>query len=194
MKATEAARGYERAFFLANSYSDFNAKIKEMIGSDAAFQNIHYTHETSDIAAGTTCSAYKILATMQEKVQKQMELVEKIRAVDTTDVATLIIQRHLIRDIRGNLRKFSMQQFRCVKCNEKYRRPPLQENCIKCSGRLIFTISEGGIIKYLEPALQLAKKYEVSDYIKQSLELTQRYIESMFGKETEKQEALQRWF
>ncbi len=32
VKATEAARGYERAFFLANGYSDFNAKIKEMIG------------------------------------------------------------------------------------------------------------------------------------------------------------------
>ncbi len=32
VKAAEAARGYERAFFLANSYSDFNAKIKEMIG------------------------------------------------------------------------------------------------------------------------------------------------------------------
>ncbi len=32
VKATEAARGYERAFFLANSYDDFNAKIKERIG------------------------------------------------------------------------------------------------------------------------------------------------------------------
>ncbi|MFH0831742.1 MAG: DNA polymerase II large subunit [archaeon] len=169
-------------------------QIRDKIGSDEAFQNLHYTHETSDIASGTTCSAYKKLATMQEKVQKQMELVEKIRAVDTSDVATLMIQRHLIRDIRGNLRKFSMQQFRCVKCNEKYRRPSLQGNCTKCGGRIIFTISEGGIIKYLEPALQLAKKYNVPDYVKQSLDLTQRYIESMFGKETEKQEALQKWF
>ncbi|MBS3090647.1 DNA polymerase II large subunit [Candidatus Pacearchaeota archaeon] len=169
-------------------------QVKDKVGSDEAFQNLHYTHETSDIASGTTCSSYKKIATMQEKVQRQMELVEKIRAVDTADVASLIIQRHLIRDIRGNLRKFSMQQFRCVKCNEKYRRPPLQENCIKCSGRIIFTISEGGVIKYLELALQLAKKYEVSDYIKQSLELTQRYIESVFGRENEKQEALQRWF
>ncbi len=169
-------------------------QIRDNVESDKAFQDILYSHETSDIAACATCSAYKKLATMQEKVQKQMELVEKIRAVDTTDVASLIIQRHLIRDIRGNLRKFSMQQFRCVKCNEKYRRPPLQGNCLKCSGRIIFTISQGGIIKYLEPALQLARKYDVPSYVRQSLELTQKYIESMFGRETEKQEALQKWF
>ncbi|MEK6854423.1 MAG: DUF1297 domain-containing protein, partial [Nanoarchaeota archaeon] len=31
VKATEAARGYERAFFFANSYSDYKAKIKEMV-------------------------------------------------------------------------------------------------------------------------------------------------------------------
>ncbi|MBI2176018.1 DUF1297 domain-containing protein [Candidatus Woesearchaeota archaeon] len=31
VKATEAARGYERAFFLANSYNDYKEKIKEMI-------------------------------------------------------------------------------------------------------------------------------------------------------------------
>jgi len=87
-----------------------------------------------------------------------------------------------------------MQQFRCVKCNTKYRRPPLQGTCTKCGGHIIFTISEGGITKYLEPALQLAKKYDVSEYIKQSLELTKDYIESIFGKETEKQETMERWF
>lgn len=31
VKATEAARGYERAFFFANSYEDYKAKAKEMI-------------------------------------------------------------------------------------------------------------------------------------------------------------------
>ena len=123
-----------------------------------------------------------------------MELVEKIRATDKDDVARLIIERHLIRDIKGNLRQFSMQQFRCVKCNEKHRRPPLQGACTKCSGKLIFTISEGGIIKYLEPAMQLATKYNVPAYVRHSLELTKMHIESIFGKETEKQEDLQKWF
>jgi len=123
-----------------------------------------------------------------------MELVEKIRAVDTSDVALLMIERHFIRDMRGNLRKFSMQGFRCVACNEIMRRPPLKGICEKCGGKIIFTIHEGGIKKYLEPALNLANKYNLSTYMKQNLELVKEYIDSIFGKELEKQENLEKWF
>ena len=87
-----------------------------------------------------------------------------------------------------------MQQFRCVGCNSKYRRPPLHGRCGRCGGRLIFTIAEGSITKYLKPALDLARKYEVSDYLMESLELTEMYIQSIFGKDKEKQEALAKWF
>ncbi len=158
------------------------------------FKNTKFTHDSSDFNLGVVNSSYKVLPTMQEKVAHQMGLVERLRAVDTSDVARLIIDRHFIRDIKGNLRKFSQQQFRCVKCNEKFRRPPLDGKCTKCTGKIIFTISEGSIIKYLEPALSLAEKYAVPDYVKQNLELTKKYIESIFGKEKEKQEALGKWF
>jgi len=131
---------------------------------------------------------------MKDKVQHQMELVERLRAADTSDTARLIIERHFIKDMRGNLRKFSMQDFRCVNCNEILRRPPLTGVCPVCRGKIIFTVHEGGIKKYLEIALELAEKYELSVYIKQSLELTKRYIDSIFGRELEKQEALGRWF
>jgi len=159
-----------------------------------AFVNIGYTHDTSNFNKGVLCSSYKTLATMQEKVQHQMGLVEKIRAVDTSGTAKLIIERHFLRDMKGNLRKFSMQQFRCVACNEIIRRPPLSGVCPKCKGKIIFTVHEGGIRKYLEPALDLANKYDLPIYLKQSLELTKKYIDSIFGKELEKQEALERWF
>jgi DNA polymerase II large subunit len=66
--------------------------------------------------------------------------------------------------------------------------------CTKCGGKIIFTTHEGGIKKYLELALELAKKYHLSTYIKQSLELTKRQIDSIFGKEPETQENLGRWF
>ncbi|PIN91311.1 DNA polymerase II large subunit [Candidatus Pacearchaeota archaeon CG10_big_fil_rev_8_21_14_0_10_35_13] len=158
------------------------------------FSNIGYTHETDDINGGLVNSSYKSLPTMKDKVAKQMELVEKLRAVDESDVARLIIERHFIRDIRGNLRKFSQQQFRCVGCNEKYRRPPMAGKCSKCGGKIIFTISEGSIIKYLEPAIELAEKYAVSPYVRQSLHLARSYIESIFGKEKEKQVELKGWF
>jgi DNA polymerase II large subunit len=154
------------------------------------FINIGFTHNTSNFNKGVVCSSYKLFPTMQEKVRHQMELVERIRAVDTSDTARLIIERHFIRDMRGNLRKFSMQGFRCVACNEIMRRPPLKGVCPKCGGKIIFTIHEGGIKKYLEPAMDLAKKYDLSPYIKQNLELIKRYIESIFGKELEKQTGL----
>lgn len=133
---------------------------------------------------------------MEDKLKGQMDLAEKIRAVDTSDVARLVIERHFLRDIKGNLRKFSMQEFRCVKCNEIYRRPPLVGKCTVpgCNGRIIFTIAEGSVIKYLEPSISIANKYDVPPYLKQSLELVKRRIEAVFGKEKEKQTGLGAWF
>ena len=124
----------------------------------------------------------------------QMDLAVKIRAVDSGDVAKLVIEKHFIRDIKGNLRKFSTQQFRCSNCNEKYRRPPLIGRCLKCNGKLIFTISEGSIIKYLEPTISLGEKFKIPSYLKQTIELTKQRIENYFGKETESQSGLGRWF
>ena len=169
--------------------------IREILkeGKDP-FRGLGFTHNTKDINEGVVCSAYKLLDNMQEKVKHQMELVEKLRSVDTADTAKLIIDRHFIRDLKGNLRKFSMQEFRCVKCNEIMRRPPLSGKCVSCGGKIIFTIHEGGIKKYLEPAIDLAKRYNLSPYLQQNLSLIKSYIDSVFGKELEKQEKLEAWF
>ena len=169
---------------------DVRTVLKE--GKDP-FTGLMFTHNTENFNDGVTCSSYKLLETMQDKVKHQMELVEKIRAANTSETARLIIERHFLKDLRGNLRKFAMQEFRCVACNEIMRRPPLSGVCQRCGGKIIFTTNEGGIKKYLEPALELAKKYNLSSYIKQSLELTKRHIDSVFGKEIEKQEGLSRW-
>ena len=135
-----------------------------------------------------------VIPSMQDKVLGQMKIAEKLRAVDADDVARLVIERHFMRDIKGNLRKFSMQSFRCVNCNEIYRRPPLCGKCTKCNGKIIFTIAEGSIKKYLEPAISLAKKYNLPDYLQQSLELTKNRIDSVFGVDEERQEGLNKWF
>lgn len=173
------------------SVENIKKRLKE--GKDP-FTNIAFTHDCENINHTILNSSYKILPTMQEKVDKMMVLCKKIRAVDLKDVSRLIIERHFIRDIRGNLRKFSMQVFRCVGCNEKFRRPPLGGKCTKCGGRLIFTISEGSIVKYLQPALELARTYNVSPYLLENLEMTEMYIQSIFGKEKEKQENISKWF
>ena len=168
--------------------------MDDRLGTEKQYEDYGYTHEISDFNKGVRCSDYKSLPTMKEKVFGQMRIAEKVRAVDESDVARLVIERHFMRDIRGNLRKFSQQQFRCVSCNEKYRRPPLIGRCVKCNGRVIFTISEGTIIKYVEPAMSLVEKYNLPSYLKQSLEITNKMIISTFSKDPEKQEGLGKWF
>lgn len=164
------------------------------LASPQQYEGMGYTHETADINAGVTCSAYKLLPSMQEKLLGQMDIAEKVRAVDKHHVATLVIEKHLIRDIRGNLRKFSQQQFRCVGCNEKFRRPPLAGRCTKCGGKVIFTIAEGSVVKYLEPAKSLVSHYKLSPYLAQSIDLLDQRIASVFGREKEKQTGLGSWF
>jgi DNA polymerase II large subunit len=173
-------------------------KIRQMgkfIGTPEQYEGMGFTHDTDDINAGVLCSEYKLLPSMEEKLFGQMDLATKIRAVDTGDVARLVIEKHFIRDIKGNLRKFSTQQFRCGSCNTKYRRPPVAGKCLKCTtGKIIFTISEGSIVKYLQPTISLGEKYHIPAYLSQTIELTKRRIEEYFGKEEERQEGLGKWF
>lgn len=164
------------------------------LNEENQYSKLYFTHSVSNINIGVKCSSYKTLPSMEDKLKGQMELADKIRAVDATDVARLVIEKHLLRDIKGNLRKFSMQQFRCSKCTEKYRRPPLIGKCLACGSRLIFTVSEGTIKKYLEPAISLSEKYNLPPYIRQTLMLTKDRVEGLFGREKDKQEGLGKWF
>ena len=169
-------------------------KLGSLLGTQNQYEGIGYTHEITNINEGTHCSAYKVLPTIEEKLKGQMELARKIRAVNTSDVARLVIEKHFMKDTRGNLRKFSTQKFRCSNCNEIFRRPPLIGKCTKCSGKLIFTISEGSIVKYLGPSINLAESFGCDDYLKDSLYLIKFRLESMFGRDKEKQMGLGSWF
>ncbi|MBI4142023.1 DNA polymerase II large subunit [Candidatus Woesearchaeota archaeon] len=169
-------------------------QLKSTLHTPKQYEGMGFTHDVTDMNAVVRCSAYKMLPSMEEKLKGQMDIAEKLRPVDTSDVARLIIEKHFLKDTKGNLRKFSTQEFRCVNCNEKYRRPPLIGNCTKCKGKIIFTIAEGSVLKYLEPTISLARKYAVSSYLQQTLDLLQQQVESVFGKEKEKQTGLGAWF
>ncbi len=190
---------YPLEFYLATlEYKQpWDIKVPQLggfLGTEKQYEGMGFTHGMSNFNAGIRCSAYKFLPTMEDKLKGQMELAERIRAVDESDVARLVIEKHFMKDTKGNLRKFSTQKFRCSSCNEKFRRPPLVGKCTKCGGKIIFTISEGSVIKYLEPSISLAKKYNVSPYLKQTLEILQRRIDGVFGKEKETQAGLGKWF
>jgi DNA polymerase II large subunit len=168
--------------------------LEKRLNTPLQFEGMGFTHDTTDFNAGILCSAYKTLPSMEEKLQGQMALAEKVAACDESDVARLVIEKHFLRDTKGNLRKFTQQEYRCVNCNEKFRRPPLVGHCTACKGKVVFTISEGSVIKYLEPSLSLARKYNVPAYLKQDLELLQRKVDDLFGRDAERQEDLGKWF
>lgn len=172
---------------------DGGKKIQQLgdrVGTPQQFEKMGFTHHVDNFNKGVLCSAYKTAPSMEEKLMGQMEIARKVRAVNMDDVAKLVIQKHFLKDIKGNLKKFSMQQFRCVKCNTKYRRPPLCGYCLNCNGKLIFTISEGSVVKYLTPSLLLAQKYDFSPYLKQVLEILKVNVDNVFGKEMDKQVGL----
>jgi DNA polymerase II large subunit len=107
---------------------------------------------------------------MEEKINAQMHLAKIIKAVNEKKVAEKILTTHFNPDILGNLRKFSVQNFRCVKCNEKFSRPPLSNagKCTKCGNKVILTVNRGGIGKYIPRALKLCKEFNLDDYTLQN--------------------------
>jgi DNA polymerase II large subunit len=125
-------------------------------------------------------SLYKQLGDMEDKVSRQLALAERIRAVNEHHVAETIINSHIVPDLRGNLRSFTRQEFRCVKCNTKYRRPPLSGKCPKCGGKIVLTVSKGAIEKYLPTAKMLVTHYNVIDYTRQRICLTEKDIKALF--------------
>lgn len=162
---------------------------------DERYLNYKFTHNTDNMNDTIMCSSYKSVPSMTEKLDLQLGLGKKIRAVDENQVGSLIIDKHFMKDIKGNLRKFSMQTFRCTNCGEKYRRPPLIGKCVKCNMPSInFTIHEGSIKKYILPSFKIIKEYNVDPYLVESLELTNLRIEGLFGKELEKQKGLNEFF
>jgi DNA polymerase II large subunit len=164
--------------------------VEHRLGSEAQFEGFSYTVPVSDINAGNRESAYKKLKRMTDKLNSQLQLAEKIRAVDARRVALVVLKTHFMRDISGNLRAFSTQGFRCKKCNKKFRRPPLKGVCPECEGPLALTVYRGGIQKYLEAANQLIRKYKLPNYYAQRLMLVQEEINSLFEGKKPKQISL----
>ncbi len=169
---------------------DFEEKIDLVsgrLGTPLQYDNFMFTHHTSDIAAGPLNSAYKTLGSMVEKMDAQLALADKIRAVDASNVAERVLISHFLPDMFGNLRAFSRQGTRCLKCAAKFRRPPLTGVCPKCGGRVILTVHEGAVKKYLEVSKLVAKKYNVSNYTKQRIDIIGLDIQSLFENDKAKQ-------
>ena len=163
---------------------------EDTLGTDDEYHGFDHTHDTTDIAMGPDLSAYKTLGDMMEKMDAQLELARKLRAVDETDVAERVIEYHFLPDIIGNLRAFSRQETRCLDCGEKYRRMPLSGECRECGGRVNLTVHEGSVSKYVDTAIEVAERFGCRPYTKQRLKVLDQSLESIFEDDTNKQSGI----
>ncbi|MEM4460612.1 MAG: DNA polymerase II large subunit [Nanopusillaceae archaeon] len=159
--------------------------FKKRLGKEEEYTNWGFLHDIVSISkCGNKVSSYKTIKAMLDKLKYQLNLANYIRASDPSIVAKLVIELHFARDVKGNLRKFSEQEFRCTKCNTKYRRIPLSGKCEKCGGRLTFTVHYGTITKYLDPSLWLAEKINLDEYSLSSLKALKLKVYQTFGSST----------
>ncbi len=164
----------------ASKMSDIIETIRKRINLEGQFYNYGFTHGTGSITIRAPRSAYSTLTTLNEKIAKQIEVAEKIQAVSAKQVVESIIKTHLIRDIAGNMKKYSTQSFKCRACGHSLRRPTVSGRCHVCGGEIRETLTKGSVQKYLTIARKLAQEYDVDEYIRERLDLLVREMDQLF--------------
>lgn len=182
-------------FLMPYEIENFMALVKSKLGTEQQYHT-GYNIPTDDINEGPVMTAYKTYQSMDDKIEAQLKLGKLIQSVNAKNVAKKILSTHFTPDILGNMRKFSQQGFRCVKCNGKYRRPPISNlgKCPKCGGNVILTVNRGGIEKYIPRALKLCEEFELDDYTTQRMQLIEEYVQSLTNNPRIKQQKLSDFF
>ena len=146
---------------------------------------------------------WKLLAEQEDDAEAQLHLGQQLRGVDVRTVARQVVESHFLPDLRGNLRAFTTQKVRCVRCGEKFRRMPLSGKCIKssdqsrggdlrpgidftrgeahlCGGNLVLTVSEGSVRKYIRVMQHVIDHYDVDLYTRQRIDGLISSTDSLF--------------
>jgi DNA polymerase II large subunit len=158
--------------------------VAKRVGSVLQFEGFGFTHEVERLDEAPLHTTYTE-GGMLAKIEGQLALANRIRAVDAEDVVARIVNHHFLPDLIGNLRAFTSQRFRCTKCNTKYRRVPLAGACLQCGGKLTLTVHKRGVMKYLELSKRISEEYKISPYLRQRLGLVEEAIASVFSDESQ---------
>jgi DNA polymerase II large subunit len=214
----DAAWFYERQFYEATltqphpkDIADSMDFVERRLGTIGAVRGYGYTHDCERMDEGPELSAYKTLATMIDKMNGQLNLCQRLRAINARTVASSVIRSHFLPDLRGNLNAYGRQKIRCLKCGNSYRRMPLAGHCIQpekvggrglsahgvarseggqCHGKLALTVSEGAVRKYIEVTKHVMDTYGVDTYTRQNMEWLAGSVESLFSNDRARQMSL----
>jgi len=181
--------------------------VESRLGKDTELEGFGYTHTTPCCDAGPKNNPYNTLESMRQKTMAQFALGETLFAVDNRQQASILIDRHLIRDMRGNLRAFGQQKVRCPKCGTSYRRAPISGKCmtiveersadetvtgnaeiIMCDGNIILTVTHGSVKKYDGLMEDLIDRYGCENYTEQLYEQVSRWVQQTFEDRNEKKQ------
>jgi DNA polymerase II large subunit len=186
----EVCRRYPAKFYELVAQTRHPKAVKSLVDivanrlkTPAQYEGFGFTHNTTTFDIGPKNSRYKILETMGDKLEAQLRLATLIAAVDSQDVARRVLSTHFFRDIRGNLRAYSTQKFRCMKCNRIYRRIPLSGRCICGESRLSLTVRQRNISKYLAVAEKIIHDHALDQYMQERLKLINSSMNSLFVSE-----------
>ncbi|MGI0083508.1 MAG: DNA polymerase II large subunit [Nitrososphaerales archaeon] len=178
---------YPEEFYLAAQQKQMPASIepkmdiiKHRLGTKDQFENFGFTHHTKNIMTKQSRSSYSTLTTLNEKLDRQIEIAEKIRAVNPDEVVKSVLRTHLLPDIIGNTKAFTAQKFRCKKCGSKFRRMPVRGNCLTCGSELQPSVTRGSVEKYLQLGLRLSQKYDVGGYLRSRFVMASEELETLF--------------
>jgi len=173
---------------------------EDRLGTAGESEGYGFTHDTTDCNEGPAWNPYNdksFTLTMRQKTMAQFALGEVLVGVDNLKQSAKLIDTHLIRDMRGNLRAFGQQKVRCTKCGAKYRRVPISGTCmtisgkttdpftgeeveVQCPGNLIMTVSHGSVSKYDSLMGDIIDRYGCEDYISQLYSYVSYWVEQTF--------------
>ena len=168
--------------------------VDSRIGTPRQYEGLGYTHDTPDISEGPHDSAYTTLGSMIDKMEAQLLLGWKCRAVREKEVARLVINKHFMPDMIGNLRSFATQTVRCTKCGEKYRRMPLSGMCNKCGNNLNLTVTEASVRKYLKISKSVCERNDLDMYTQERIAIIEQSMDSLFNSDKVKKCTLNDFF
>ena len=174
--------------------------VGDMLGTPQEISGFGYTHSTESAVEGPPKNPYNdssLNLSMRQKTMAQFALGTVLEAVDNKKQSARLIDSHLIRDMRGNLRAFGQQKVRCTKCGAKYRRPPIGGKCttitatrknafsgemeeIICPGTPILTVSYGSVSKYDDLMETIIEQYGCEEYIAQLYTHVSKWVAQTF--------------
>ena len=162
--------------------------VKYRLESEKQYSGFGFTHTTNSITVKQNRSSYSTLVTLQEKLDRQIELAQKINAVNPDEVVKSVLKTHLLPDIIGNTKAFTSQKFRCKSCGTKFRRMPMRGVCFNCGGALQANVTRGSVEKYLQLGLRLSEKYNVGEYLRSRFVLASEELATLFKPEGQQME------